>query len=73
MDECKAERILKGTPCQVRLLREKMDPHLLTEFDNAMADDTIEGTIIARVLQRHGHDIAISNLRRHRRGECLCE
>ena len=72
-DEIKSETISKGPSCTVGMMLEQMSDDERRDFKMACDDITIAGTVIARVLQRHGYDVKAEALRRHRKGECRCE
>ena len=72
-DEIKSESLMKGPPCSVGVILGQMSKDQVKDFQLACQDHTIAGTVIARVLQRHGFDIKAESLRRHRKGECRCE
>ena len=72
-EEIKSEAVVKGPSCTVGIIIEQMPEEERADFLKALADPSIVGTIIARVVQRHGYDIKVEALRRHRKGECRCE
>ena len=72
-EEIKSESVVKGPSCTVGIIIEQMPEQERTDFLKALSDPSIVGTIIARVVQRHGYDIKVEALRRHRKGECRCE
>lgn len=39
---------------------------------DALADNAVRATSLARVLRTHGHRVAEQAVRRHRRQECRC-
>jgi len=58
--------------CGVKLLREKLAPADLAEFNALLEDSTIFATVISKALKREGHDLASLTLNRHRNRICSC-
>jgi hypothetical protein len=60
--------------CSVRLWYDKQDPITQEEWKEYMADETIAGTVIVKVMKRdYGFTSSSHTLQRHRRGLCKCE
>jgi hypothetical protein len=72
-DEIKAEKVVTGPPCSVKIMIEKMSEQERKDFQLACDDPSIAGSVIARVLNRNGYDIKAQAIQRHTRGECRCE
>lgn len=68
-----AEASYKGPQCTVKTTLDKLDKADRDDLVAAMADNDIESTKIARVLQQQrGLRISGDTIRRHRKGECAC-
>jgi hypothetical protein len=72
MDEARAESSRRGTRCSVRLLLESVEPGLQIEILAALADQSIEGTALGRVLRARQLKIGNDAIQRHRRKVCAC-
>ena len=58
-------------PCDLSVAMRKMDGDLKDELRSALAESSISGAAIARVLQKRGFDVSEGSLRRCRR-ICPC-
>ena len=63
LEEAYAEGRIKGPPCDVAVL----DPALVAEIDEALADPTIYGTTVIRLLAQRGVKIGKESIWRHRK------
>lgn len=73
LDELRQEQSPPKHLCGVAKVLTHMDKKQSADLLAALADPTIMATNISRVLARHGFDVKPDALRRHRKGECLCE
>lgn len=71
LQEAVAAQKPKGPTCTMGLAI-AAHPQLAAEVAELLADPTITGTTIARVLKPHGIEVSAYVARRHRSGECLC-
>lgn len=69
-------RIQDGTPtgpvCKVLSILQDMDSKTRQELIDALDDDTLYGTTIAKVLVDRGYDVTSRSIQRHRRNQCMC-
>lgn len=72
LDELKAEEPPPKHLCSVAKVLDAMSKQDAEDLLAAMSDGNIMATSIARVLQRHGHDLKPEAVRRHRKRECRC-
>jgi hypothetical protein len=70
---------VRETQRQAKIIRCPMVPILSAfpaeeraELDEALADPSIEGSTLGKVLKARGYKISDEAVRRHRRGECAC-
>lgn len=73
LDEIMDEKPLKARLCSVRQLLDRMETQEQADLETALEDVMIQATVIARVLERKGHNIKSAAIARHRRGACACE
>lgn len=68
--QAKAEP-LSGFRCGVYRILGNLgeDAHVLRTY---LADPSVPGSVIARVLKAHGHEIEATTIQRHRKHECKC-
>lgn len=69
--EATQEPVYRPT-CSVHVLLGKLDDDDRDALTEALADEHMPATSIARALRREGHDIGAHSLSRHRRGGCNC-
>lgn len=61
-----------GTVCGVAIALAGMEPAYRAEVEEAIADGTIQGTAISRVLGLDNVRLSGDSINRHRRGDCHC-
>lgn len=71
-DEARALTSRQGSQCDMGLLLARLPQSDKSEIEEALADDTVEGTALARALKNRGIDVAAHTVNRHRRGDCSC-
>lgn len=62
----------KAELCSVTQTLKSLSPADKAAFEEALADPTIYGTSISKVLKSKGYDVGSSAIQRHRRGACAC-
>lgn len=60
-----------GPKCIICKLLASMSAADRSDFETALDDVSIYGTVIARVFQKRGHSISNYQVQRHRRKECV--
>lgn len=63
----------QGAKCSVGLLLKQFDEQDRTDLEQAIANDSIPGAIIARTLRGLGYRCPDDAVLRHRRKACACE
>jgi hypothetical protein len=66
------EGLSPGPRCWYVKVAEGLDPDDLKELDEALADTSIFGSTISRVLTARGFRVQETAVNRHRHGRCLC-
>lgn len=61
-----------GVTCRVLTVLQDMDSSTRQELIDALDDDTLYGTTIAKVLVDRGYDVTSRSIQRHRRNGCQC-
>jgi hypothetical protein len=59
--------------CSIAVLYETLDDIDTKALRNAMNDVMVTASSIYRALVDEGHDVGLSALGRHRRGDCHCD
>lgn len=62
----------KSELCSVTQTLKLLSPTDRGAFEEALADPTIYGTSISKVLKTKGFDVGAPAIQRHRRGACAC-
>lgn len=62
----------KGPTCGMALVLKAMGEAEARELQAALDDETIKGTIIAKVLSERGYTISAHTVSYHRRKGCSC-
>ena len=65
-------RNLPGTPCRIGEYLAKMPADDRDTLLAWLADETIQGSVIARNLTAEGYKTSGDTLRHHRNGDCSC-
>ena len=73
LDEMHNEPTKMGLTCGVAKVKNEVSEELWNDLTAALADHSITGATIARVLSRHGINLRVDTIRRHRNGGCKCE
>jgi len=62
----------KGLPCSVSVALEGLQGEDRKDFEEALADESIYGSTLSRVLKARGFVVPQESIQRHRRGVCAC-
>jgi hypothetical protein len=73
LDEMRKDSAKKGPSCAIGLTYTRLAVQEQTAFKEAMKDETIQSTAIARWLGQKGYSVKPHTMSRHRRGQCGCE
>lgn len=63
----------KGPSCAVGMAYGRLSSQEQAAFKEAIKDDTIQSSAIARWLSEKGHLVRAHTMARHRRAQCGCE
>ena len=70
LEDIKAEQ---GTPgCPIAKLLEELDAPEANDLRAALADLSISGGVLTRVLQRRNHQLGNNAVNNHRKNKCSC-
>ena len=72
LDEFRKETPPPKHICTVTKVLEALSKQDAADLRAALDDHGIMATSIARVIQRHGHDLKPEAIRRHRKRDCAC-
>ena len=67
-----AAQTSRGSKCSIPVAVAQMTPKQHAAFDKAMADERIQTTTIARVVNSWNVEVSDFAVGRHRRGQCKC-
>ncbi len=70
--ELRGAKIVKGPPCSIGATLAALDPTDASDLADALADEAIAATVIARVMTARGYKLGNQAVGRHRRGDCNC-
>ena len=73
LEDIREESAAKGPPCGLQPLMDSLSTADRTDLETALADQSIYGSTIAKVLRARGYSLADATLRRHRKGDCSCQ
>lgn len=73
MERARAAMVGRGPACGVRAVLATLEPGYRSEVEEAIADLTIEGNTISRILAEDEVRLAGGTISRHRRGDCSCK
>lgn len=71
-ERARAQARRAGAVCTVSIVLSSMEPGYRAEVEEALADPTIQGTAISRVLAQDSFKVSGLTISRHRRGDCVC-
>lgn len=73
LDDFKNEGVRPRVRCQVTVILDTMSKGDAADLRAALADITVTGAAIERVLGRRGVKLSQNSITRHRRKECTCD
>lgn len=73
-DVARQHRHPKGPRCAIAVIRERLTPEQLVDFEQLLSDPDMPGTALAAAIQEvAGRYLSPRMISHHRRGECLCQ
>lgn len=69
----KEPRAKSGRACTVKAVATMMNKKDRDDFMQAIDDELVPSTVIARVLKRRSIEIQPASIQRHRRNDCTCD